>query len=237
VIAGPSSGETPGSLRAGLRRLATGLIVYGVVGLALALVAALALVYAAGRLGSMGDRLDRQVDTVVATLGRTSTALADASTSARSFAVTIERTPPAVRQTAQAIADLRTDLRSVQDQMARIVILGGAPLSGVSDAFGRMAGNLDGLDARLELIATDLEGNRSALLTNADSLGAFGDQLAEISTELEGGMVQDSLEDVRIAVVILSVVLLVWMTIPAAGALWLGRWLRAEVGEDQIGEA
>ena len=227
-----TAGPTPGSLRAGLRRLGAGLIAYGVVGLALALVAAIGLVYAAGRLTSVGDRVDRQITTVIDTLERTSTALADASASATSFAVTIERTPPAVRQTAQAIADLRTDLRSVQDQMAGIVILGRSPLSGVSDAFGRMASNLDGLDTRLELIATDLESNRAALLRNADSLGAFGDQLAAISTELEGGLVEDSLEDVRIAVVIVSVVVLAWMTLPAAGALWLGRWLREEVGED-----
>ena len=188
--------------------------------------------YAAGRLSSVGERVDRQVTTLVETLERTATALGDASTSASSFAVTIERTPPAVRQTAQAIADLRTDLRSVQDQMAGIVILGRAPLSGVSDAFGRMASNLDGLDTRLELIATDLESNRAALLRNADSLGAFGDQLAAISIELESGSVQDSLEDVRIAIVLVSVVLLAWMTLPALCALWLGRWLRAEVGQD-----
>jgi hypothetical protein len=227
-----TAGPTPGSLRTGLRRLGAGLIAYGVIGLALALIAAIALAYAAGRFSSVGDRVDRQITTVIATLGRTSTALADASTSAGSFAVTIERTPPAVRQTAQAIADLRTDLRSVQEQMAGIVILGRSPLSGVSDAFGRMASNLDGLDTRLELIATDLESNRAALLRNADSLGAFGDQLGAISTELETGSVQGSLEDVRIAVVLVSVVLLVWMTIPALGALWLGRWLRAEVGAD-----
>jgi hypothetical protein len=225
-----TAAPTQRSLRAGLRRLATGLITYGAIGLILSLIAAVALVYGAVRLSSVADRVDRQITAVVDTLGRTSAALDDASASASSFAVTIERTPPAVRQTAQAITDLRSDLRSVQAQMAGITILGSSPLSGVSDAFGRMASNLDGLDDRLELIASDLEGNQAALIRNADSLGSFGDQLGAVSTELESGSVRDSLDDVLTAALILSVVLVVWMIIPAAGALWLGRWLRAEIG-------
>ena len=227
-----TTAPTPGSLRAGLRRLAAGLIVYGVVGLVLALVAAIALVYAGIRVSSVADRVERQVVTVVATLDRTATALSDASSSATSFAVTIERTPPVVRQTAQTVADLRADLRAVQDQMGAIVILGRQPLAGVSDAFGRMASNLDGLDARLDLIASDLESNRGALITNAASLGALGEQMAGVADDLEAGGVQGSLADLQAAVAILSVVLLIWITIPAAGALWLGRWLRTEVGED-----
>jgi hypothetical protein len=227
-----TDGARPGSLRAGLRRLATGLIVYGVIGLILASVATVALVAAGGRLASLGGRVEERLETVVAALDRTSSALADASSSATSFSFTIERTPPAIRQTAQTIADLRADLRSVQAQMGAIQILGRQPLSGVSDAFGRMATNLDGLDTRLELIASDLEGNRAALVSNAASLGALGDQMAVISADLETGVVQDSLDDVRIAITIISIVLIVWMTIPAAGALWLGRWLLSEVDED-----
>ncbi|HEY7703078.1 MAG TPA: hypothetical protein VIB02_12260 [Candidatus Limnocylindrales bacterium] len=227
-----TDGARPGSLRAGLRRLATGLIVYGVIGLILASVATVALVAAGGRLASLGGRVEERLETVVAALDRTSSALADASSSATSFSFTIERTPPAIRQTAQTIADLRADLRSVQAQMGAIQILGRQPLSGVSDAFGRMATNLDGLDTRLELIASDLEGNRAALVSNAASLGALGDQMAVIAADLETGVVQDSLDDVRIAITIISIVLIVWMTIPAAGALWLGRWLLSEVDED-----
>lgn len=225
-----TAAQTQRPLRAGLRRLATGLITYGAIGLILSLIAAIALVYGAVRLSSVAERVDRQIATVVETLGRTATALDDAAASASSFATTIERTPPAVRQTAQTVTDLRTDLRSVQAQMASITILGASPLSGVSDAFGRMASNLEGLDERLELIATDLESNRGALIANADSLRGFGAQLEAVSTELESGSIRDSLDDVLVAALILSVVLVVWMIIPAAGALWLGRWLRSELG-------
>ena len=54
-----------------------------------------------------------------------------------------------------------------------------------------------------------------------------------IGTDLEGGIVEEGLADLRASVTVLALVLLVWMTIPAAGALWLGRWLRAEVGAEE----
>ena len=225
-----TAGPAPRSLRSGLRRLATGLIAYGVVGLTLALVALIAVIWAAGRLGAVGERVTTQVAAIVETLDRTSTAIGDAGTSAASFSVTMERTPPVVRQTAQAIADVRTDLRAAESQFSQFEILGRRPLGSVAESFGRMAGNLDGLDERLGVIAADLESNRTALLANASSLEALGDRLGLVAEDLRGGVVEDGFTDLQVSATILAIILLIWMTIPAIGALWLGRWLRHEVG-------
>ena len=227
-----TAGPAPRSLRSGLRRLATGLIAYGLIGIALAVVAAIALGWAGGRLTAVGGRVDTQIASVVETLDRTSTALTDAGTSATSFSGTMERTPPVVRQTAQAIADVRADLRAAEDQFSQVVILGGRPLGGVADAFGRMATNLEGLDTRLDVIAADLDSNRAALLANASSLAALGERLGLVAEDLRGGVVEDGFADLRASATILAIVLLIWMTIPAIGALWLGWWLRREVGRE-----
>jgi hypothetical protein len=225
-----TAGASPRSLRRGFRRLATGLTAYGIIGLILAMIAIGALFYVASRVSSLATRVDQQIHSVVTTLDRTADVLADAASTATSFAVTIERTPPVVRQTAAAIAEVRSGLRNAQQEMAGIQILGREPLGGVADVFGRMASNLDGLDTRLELIAGDLEGNRTALLANAASLRALGDQMASMARDLEAGTVRDSFADLQAAIVIIAIVFVLWMTVPAAGALWLGRWLRAEVG-------
>lgn len=225
-----TSTPTPGPLRAVLRRLGSGLIAYGVIGLVLALVVLIAVVWAWGRLAAVGGQVETQIAAVVETLDRTSVALADAGISATSFSGTMERTPPVVRQTAQAIADVRTDLRSAESQLSQFEILGRQPLGGVADSFGRMAANLDGLDERLDLIATDLESNRTALVANATSLSALGARLGLVADDLRGGVVEEGFADLRSSATVLAVVLLVWMTMPAAGALWLGWWLRREVG-------
>jgi hypothetical protein len=95
-----------------------------------------------------------------------------------------------------------------------------------------MATNLDGLDTQLDVIATDLESNRAALLANAMSLSALGERLGLVAEDLRGGIVEDGFADLRASATILAVILLIWMTIPAIGALWLGWWLRREVGRE-----
>ena len=192
----------------------------------------MAVVWAGGRITAVGGRVETQIAAVVETLDRTSVALADAGTSATSFSGTMERTPPVVRQTAQAIADVRTDLRSAEGQLSQFEILGRQPLGGVADSFGRMAANLDGLDERLGLIAADLESNRSALVANATSLSALGARLGLVADDLRGGVVEEGFADLRSSATVLASVLLVWMTIPAGSALWLGWWLRREVGRE-----
>lgn len=231
-----TTGSTPEALRSGLRRLATGLIAYGLVGLAFALVATAALVWAGGRLSDVGGRVETQVAAVVDTLDRTSTALRDAGTSATSFAVTMERTPPAVRQTAETIGVLRADLLLVEGQLFQIEILGRRPLGSVAEAFGRMASNLDGLDTQLALIAADLEGNRTALLANSASLGSLGVRVGLIADDLRGGAVEDGVEDLRTTVTVMASLLVAWMAVPAAGAVWLGWSLRRALGRDEASD-
>jgi hypothetical protein len=221
------------SIRDGLRRLAVGLIAYGIAGLVVAALAASGTVWLAVRVGDLTDRAAAQVTSNVATLDRTSTALTDAGASATSFAATMDETPPAVRQAAQAIGDLRGNLRSIEDQFGRIDILGRRPLGDVASQFGQMATDLDGLDTRLALIATDLDANRAALRTNAASLGALGQRLTGVAADLRSAGGAGDLGDLRTMILVVAALLVVWMALPAAGALWLGWWLRRQLGSDQ----
>jgi hypothetical protein len=206
-----------------------GLIAYGVTGLILALVGAIALVWVGGRVGGIADRTGRQVDSIVATLDETSVVLSSMGTSATSFSGTLERTPPAVRQTAQTVANLRANLTSVQGQLSAINILGARPLENAANLFGQMAGDLEGLDTRLEGIATDLDNNRTALVDNSTKLKALGRELDGVADGLRGGVIEDSLADVQLIMAVLSVLLIVWTALPAAGALGLGWWIRREL--------
>ena len=219
----------PASVRRALPRLANGLIAYGVVGLILAVVAAIALVWAGGRFASLGGRIETQVASIADTLDRTADVLLDASSSATSFAVTLERTPPIVRQVADAVGDIETSLQAVSTQLSQFEILGRQPLAGTADRVNTMAAALDGLDARLELVAGDLEGNRDALLANSASLGALSEQLTSAADQLRGDDLASALADIRAVLLVFGLILLTWIVLPSAGALALGWWLRREV--------
>jgi hypothetical protein len=217
------------TLRGGLRRLSTGLIAYGLVGIALTLMGLVALVWVGGRVSGIADRTGEQVESIVATLDSTAVVLERAGTSATSFAGTLERTPPAVRQTAVTVANLRSNLVLVEGQLAAISILGSQPLRNVADLFGQMAADLEGLDGRLETIATDLDNNRTALVDNSASLQALGTELEDVADDLRAGVIEESLADVQLILTVLAILLIAWTALPALAALGLGWWIRREV--------
>jgi hypothetical protein len=215
-----------------VRRLATGLIAYGVIGLALAVLGLIALVWVGGRVGAISDRVSTQVESSIATLDRAALALGDAGSTAGSFAVTLERTPPVVRQAADTVGNLQSELRSVEQQLDSVAILGSKPLASAARPFGQMADDIEGLDTRLGLIATDLEDNKAALLDNADSLRASGAQVARLADDLRSGVVEASLADLWLILTVMFLLLVAWTALPAAGALGIGLWLRREYGPD-----
>ena len=219
-------------LRAGLRRLSTGLIGYGVVGLLIALVGLTAVIWLSGRIGGITDRTGTQLATIADTIDETSKALRDAGASATAFSGTLDRTVPAVRQVAAAIGDLRANLRSIEDQLGRVEILGSRPFDTVAGQFGQMASDLEGLDTQLVQIADDLGGNRAALTTNASSLAAIGQRLGGIGDDIGSGVVSERLDDLQTVVTLLSLLLFVAVAFPAIGALWLGWRLRRTIGPD-----
>ena len=219
----------PLTLRRGLRRLSTGLIAYGLIGLALAFMGAFALAWVGGRVGAVADRTGEQVESIVSTLDEKANVLASMGTSATSFSGTLERTPPAVRQTAATVANLRSNLTLVQGQLAAINILGARPLADAANLLGQMAADLEGLDGRLEVIAADLDANRTALLENSTRLQALGTELDGVADGLRAGSIEESLADVQLILLVLSGLLVVWALLPAVGALGLGWWLRREL--------
>jgi hypothetical protein len=224
-------GAAPAGLvsRSGLHRLSNGLIGYGLVGLAIAIVGLAALLWVGGRVGGLADRTSAQVESIIATLDKTAAALDDAGTSAVSFAVTLERTPPIVRQAADTIGNLQVNLRAVEQQLASFSILGNQPLSEAARLFGQMATDLEGLDTRLDSLAAALDDNKASLLANAESLRALGVEIGGLADDLRTGIVEDSLADVQVIVTVLILVLVAWTAVPAAGALGVGWWLRREL--------
>lgn len=217
------------SWRTALVRLSRGLIAYGVVGLVVAVLGMGSLLYVGGQVATLGSRVGSEVDGLIAAIEETSTVLDDAGSSALSFAVTLERTPPTIRQAALTVTNLQSNLRAVEAQLGSISVLGSQPLAGVAGLFGQMASDLSGLDTRLGLIADDMGDNRDALLNNATSLKALEVRLGSIADDLRDGSAQDRLADLQVLLTLLAFVLVALAGLPAVGALAIGFWLQREL--------
>ena len=213
-------------LRRALHMLSNGLLAYGIVALMASGLGLGALVWADSRVSAVSDSVEVEVAQMTLTLDRTADTLHDAGTLAGSFAGTLERTPASVRQAAQTVRGLRPNLEAVGSQLGSFELFGSAPLAGPARLFEEMATGLRDLDTELDLIANDLDTDRSALNANAASLTEAGDQAAVLADRIRAGFIQDSFDDIRSALAVLVLTLIALAAIPAAAALTFGVWLR-----------
>jgi hypothetical protein len=220
----------PLGLRGGLRRLSTGLLAYGAIGLIVALLGLVALIWVSGRIGALADRAALQVDAVIATLDDTSTALTDAGTTAGSFSSTLSVTASTVGQAAEAVRAVQPRLADLEAQFRSINILGNQPLAGAADMVAGISAGITGLDVRLDQIGASLADNEDALAQNQRSLTALGVRVGALADRLRTGGIDEGLDDVQAIVTITMLVFAAWTAVPAVGALILGTWLRRELG-------
>ncbi len=108
-------------------------------------------------------------------------------------------------------------------------ILGASPLGGAADSVAKISASLDGIDQQLSLITVALKANSDALATNAASLGKLADSTQALATRLGSGVVEDSLGDVQMVIVVVLLVFTALSLVPAIGALVFGMWLRREL--------
>ncbi|HEX6869431.1 MAG TPA: hypothetical protein VF119_11530 [Candidatus Limnocylindrales bacterium] len=226
-VAPPSA--PPPDLRGGLTRLSRGLIAYGIVGLIVAALGFVVLIYVNGRIDAAGERVDTTVAELATTLDRTAKVLHDASTTAQTFTVTLDRTEEAVSAAAETIIGVRTNLETLEGAMRAVDILGLTPLGPAANAVGGIANAIEGLDTRLTAIADGLVGNGDALRANATSLGQLGDSVEAMAERLRSGAIEDSLADVHLIIVAMLLLMTALAAVPAAGGLAFGIWLRREL--------
>ena len=124
---------------------------------------------------------------------------------------------------------MRTSLETLESVLRSVNILGTSPLGRRGERRRRHRQRDRGPRLRLTAIADGLANSRDSLAANADSLGALGDSIAATAERLRSGVVEDSLADVHVAIVLMLLVLTAWAAVPAIGALVLGVWLRRQL--------
>ncbi len=214
------------SLRPGLRRLSTGLLAYGALGIVLAMLGLVAMVWVGGRLGSLTDRVSTQVESVTATLEDTGAVLTDAGDTASSFATTLTQTAESLDKAADSVSSIQPKLADLGAQFRSVDFLGNQPLARAADVIAGINTSLDGLDSRLHAIATSLTDNRASLEANTRSLTALGSRLTILARDLRTGTIEDSLADIRVIILVTFLLLTAWTAFPAVAAMLLGLWLR-----------
>ena len=220
--------------RHGRARLATALIVYGIVGILIAAIGFAALIAASGRIGSLGDRIVADAVSLDTIIVRTADVLDDAATTARTFGPTIQQTSATVSAAAAAVRDIEPRLRDLATQANAIEIFGQRPVAPLGEVFGQIATDVSGLDEQLDGVATELNRNQAALTANAESIGALATVVRAYRDRLKPEAIDAGIDEARRLLLFTLALFIGWTAVPAVGCLILGAWLRRLEG-DQTG--
>jgi hypothetical protein len=216
------------------RRLGSGLVAFGVVGLIVTVI--LAVTWLAGliALQDLDDQLEADRVAVA-------TALANTAALMDSTATALEDVTGSMGNMGAALtdaSDLLDRLASTTDSLAtslNVSILGQQPFAGAAENLESIAADLETFAGHSAALAEDLETLEPSLASLAGDLRTVQESVATLATRVEDfGSVERLVGFVRIYV-LLSAALAVWLAVLAGGCIWAGRQLRraavTEIGE------
>ena len=211
----PGTEITPGESR----RLSTGLIVYGAVGLLLTIAAIVAVFWLNGHFSDVREDLGAEVDQLEQTLQSTSDSIDAAADSADGFADTLDASVPGLESAAAVLERVENVLTGL-----RIPFLGDQ-LQSVRD----LGEELGTLSDSLSDVAATLEPNSAQLAETTEAMRALAGDIDDLRASLEDGLVERGADQgfnfLRAGIIALTI----WLALPSLAALLAGLWLRRAV--------
>jgi prefoldin subunit 5 len=214
-----------------LKTLSNGLVVYGIVGIVLTVVLLGVSLTIGSRLESLSSRLSDRLDTISQTVERTAATLDRAASTSGSLSTTMEQAVTTIGQVDTTLGEVVATVRELQSTASTLTIFGQTPLTSLADRFGRVAGQVETLQAQIGTLGEDLATDRSGLSSLGTSMTDLASQLRQVSRVLSSGEIEDSLREIVSIIRWTLGLLAIWFAVPAVAALVAGIWLRRQVSD------
>jgi C4-dicarboxylate-specific signal transduction histidine kinase len=207
------------------RRAGTALLVFGVIGVLLAGVIALALVGTAIATRDLDERLEADQARLAETIDELAVTTASATRSMQNASTTLETAGSAVLDARDVLDDLAASTDSLADSLG-ITILGNQPFAGTAQRFRTFS-------ERVRVFSEDASGIATALSTNSADMATLAERVALMETQLNS-YAERIAESERIGQigtwiavsVLLGGLLAAWLAVAAAACAWVGWQLR-----------
>jgi methyl-accepting chemotaxis protein len=217
-----------------LRTLSTGLVVYGIVGIVLTVILLGVSLTLGSRLEGLSSRLSDRLDTISLTVDKAATTLDRAGSTSGSFSTTIDQAVTTVGAVDTTLGEVVATVRELQTTAATLSILGQTPLTSLADRFGRVAGQVESLQAQVSTLGANLATNQSNLAALGTSMTDLAIQLHQVSDVLRSGEIEDSLREIVSVVRWTLGLLAIWFAVPAVAALAFGVWIRRQLAAETV---
>jgi methyl-accepting chemotaxis protein len=212
------------SRRTRLRLLGAGLALYGLVGIVIFIVIAVAVARPLERARQLSESVDLQRAALVDSLGQAETTIRQMSLSVGRMDTSLADAKAAIDRASSISHGVATSMYGLRDAMS-LSIFGAQPLIGLSTSFDTSGQNLDQLGDDVANIGTALDANRTDVTTTSQSLGNLADSVHTLTVSVRDGpaltISTRTLDAIRIAVYAVTI----WLVVFALGCLIFGAYL------------
>jgi hypothetical protein len=208
------------------RRLGTGMLVFGIIGVLLAAVVAAGLIGGAIAARNLDDRLQADQDRIAASLTRLTASM-------DSLALTTDHAGATLRATSETLDGAQGVLGSVadtsvavSDALGAFSILGSQPLAGASERLQGLARSVAAFQAKADGLATSLATNADDAATMTDQIRQLTDQVNQLAVQVAAFDRIDEIVGLLIGAAVICGLLTAWVALGAAFCAWAGWRLR-----------
>jgi len=210
-------------LTAGRRRLlGAGLTAYGLLGLAAALLVVAATLALGPALDDAFERVDRQREAIVATLGSSASALERTAVLADDAAGALASSSGVSSEAANVSRRLADTLARLSGTFGSFSVLGNQPFEPLAADAGQLAQQLRGIALDLDALGIRMARIGRSIPPLAGDLQATSTRLVALAAELDALTVAESAATLLRWLALGLVLLVAWLVVPAVIAIGVG---------------
>lgn len=207
------------------RRLGGGLVAFGLVGIVLAGIMALALVLGGLSVRSLGDELEADRLALVGSLEQMATSVGHTADLTGNVRATLVSTEAVIEDTKGTLVELAGAVDSLVGALG-FEILGQRPLGPAAEPFAGLSERLKSFAGHLDLVAADLVANQDDLDELSADLADMEERIGALADRVDGFDRTDELVAMATWGLLLAGALAAWIAVAGGLIAWIGWRLR-----------
>ena len=207
------------------RRLGTGMLVFGLAGMVMAAVVAVALVLGAFAARDLDERLEADQARIAASLTRLSVTMESLATTTQNAGTTLQTSSDALIDARDVLERTSTTLVSLADSL-NIEILGTRPLARASENLAELARTIATFEGKAETLALNLHQNATDVTVMTDQIRQLKTQVNELASRIAGFDRIGEMVTLLLGGIVLAALLTAWVGIAGGFCAWVGWKLR-----------
>jgi uncharacterized phage infection (PIP) family protein YhgE len=207
------------------RRLGTGMLVFGLAGLVMALVVAVALVLGAFAARDLDTRLEADQAKIAASLTRLSVTMESLATTTNNAGTTLQTSSDALTEARDVLEKTSTTLVSLADSI-NIDIFGSRPLAKASENLAELARTVAAFEGKAETLALNLHQNATDVSVMTGEIRDLKDQVNELASRIAGFDRIGEMVNLLLGGIVLAALLTAWVGVAGGFCAWVGWKLR-----------